>query len=157
MCNRKSSTVSSIEMEIDELLIELDSVTERMAIYAESTNNQSNATVAHTLTRHRDILQDYRNEYRKTKNNISASQAREELLGSVQRDIEEYRGLANTRQEVYQRERDHLLSSDRLADTAIEIASRTQDHLRQQRRMLGGLSTRMMDLAARFPQLNYLI
>ena len=57
MCNRKSSTVSSIEMEIDELLIELDSVTERMAIYAESTNNQSNANVAHTLTRHRDILQ----------------------------------------------------------------------------------------------------
>lgn len=149
--------VSSIEMEIDELLIELDSVTDRMALYAETSSAHTNATVAHTLTRHRDILQDYRNEYRKTKTNISASQAREDLLGSVQRDIEEYRGMANTRQELYQRERDHLLSSDRLADTAIEMASRTQDHLRQQRRMLGGLSSRMLDLAARFPQLNYLI
>lgn len=65
---------------------------------------------------------DYRNEYRKTKNNISASKAREDLLGSVQRDIEEYRGMASTRQELYQRERDHLLSSDRLADNAIEMA-----------------------------------
>ena len=66
---------------------------------------------------------DYRNEYNKTKNNISASQAREDLLGSVQRDIEEYRGLnGSTRQEMYANERDHLLSSDRLADTAIEIA-----------------------------------
>ena len=58
----------------------------------------------------------------KTKNNISASKAREDLLGSVQRDIEEYRGMASTRQELYQRERDHLLSSDRLADNAIEMA-----------------------------------
>ena len=66
---------------------------------------------------------DYRNEYNKTKNNISASQAREDLLGSVQRDIEEYRGLnGSTRQDMYANERDHLLSSDRLADTAIEIA-----------------------------------
>merc|ERR1711973_565987 len=85
--------VSSTEMEIDELLIELDSVTDRMAVYAETSHSHNTATVAHTLTRHRDILQDYRNEYRKTKNNISASKAREDLLGSVQRDIEEYRGM----------------------------------------------------------------
>jgi hypothetical protein len=37
------------------------------------------------------------------------------------------------------------------------LYSRTQEHLRQQRRMLGGLSGRMLDLAAKFPQLNYLI
>ena len=41
-------------MEIDELLIELDSVTDRMALFAETSHS---ATVAHTLTRHRDILQ----------------------------------------------------------------------------------------------------
>jgi ElaB/YqjD/DUF883 family membrane-anchored ribosome-binding protein len=49
--------VSSIEMEIDELLIELDSVTDRMASYAQKTSSHNNATVNHTLTRHRDILQ----------------------------------------------------------------------------------------------------
>jgi len=150
--------ISSIEREIDELLIELDGITERMGAYADQPAVRNNATVTHTLTRHRDILQDYRNEYNKTKNNISASQAREDLLGSVQRDIEEYRELnGSTRQEMYANERDHLLSSDRLADTAIEIASRTQDHLRHQRAMLNGISTRMLDLAARFPQLNFLI
>ena len=44
-------------MEIDELLIELDSVTDRMAVYAETSHSHNTATVAHTLTRHRDILQ----------------------------------------------------------------------------------------------------
>ena len=65
---------------------------------------------------------DYRNEYRKTKNNISAARAREDLLGSVKRDIDEYKGLIGGKQELYQREREHLLSSDRLADQAIEVA-----------------------------------
>ena len=65
---------------------------------------------------------DYRNEYRKTKNNISASRAREDLLGSVQRDIDEYKGLRGGKQEMYAREREHLINSDRLADQAIEIA-----------------------------------
>ena len=68
------------------------------------------------------IFLDYRNEYRKTKNNISAARAREDLLGSVKRDIDEYKGLIGGKQELYQREREHLLSSDRLADQAIEVA-----------------------------------
>ena len=100
---------------------------------------------------------DYRNEYRKTKNNISASRAREDLLGSVQRDIDEFKGLRGGKQEMYAREREHLINSDRLADQAIEIASRTQDNLRHQRRMLSGLSGRLLDMSARIPQLNYII
>ena len=54
--------------------------------------------------------------------NISASRAREDLLGSVQRDIDEYKGLRGGKQEMYAREREHLINSDRLADQAIEIA-----------------------------------
>lgn len=148
---------SSLELEIDQLLIELDSITEQMSLYANSPTTRPSAAIQHTLTRHRDILKDYRNEYRKTKNNISAARAREDLLGSVKRDIDEYKGLIGGKQELYQREREHLLSSDRLADQAIEVASRTQDNLRHQRRMLSGLSGRLLDMSARFPQLNYLI
>jgi len=40
----------------------------------------------------------------------------------VKRDIDEYKGLIGGKQELYQREREHLLSSDRLADQAIEVA-----------------------------------
>lgn len=148
---------SSLELEIDQLLIELDSTTEEMGIHTENSTKRSNPAMQHTLNRHRDILKDYRNEYRKTKNNIFATRAREDLLGSVKRDIDEYKGLIGGKQELYNRERDHLLSSDRLADQAIEIASRTQDNLRHQRRMLSGLSGRLLDLSSRFPQLNYLI
>ena len=56
-------------MEIDELLIELDSVTDRMAVYAETSHSHNTATVAHTLTRHRDILQGKINKIEKNKDN----------------------------------------------------------------------------------------
>jgi hypothetical protein len=49
--------IFSIEREIDELLIELDGITERMGAYADQPAVRNNATVTHTLTRHRDILQ----------------------------------------------------------------------------------------------------
>ena len=50
--------------------------------------NAHNAAMLHTLQRHRDILQDYTHEFQKTKANITAYREREDLLGSVRRDIE---------------------------------------------------------------------
>merc|ERR1739838_26743 len=91
---------SSLELEIDQLMIELESVTENMRAYCDNPMSRASSAAQHTLTRHSDILKDYRNEYRKTKNNISASRAREDLLGSVQRDIDEYKGLRGGKQEM---------------------------------------------------------
>ena len=46
-----------------------------------------NATLLHMVQRHRDILQDYSHEFQKTKINILAVKEREDLIGSVYRDI----------------------------------------------------------------------
>ena len=48
--------------------------------------SSQNATLMHMLQRHRDILQDYSQEYQKTKINILAVKEREDLLGAVFRD-----------------------------------------------------------------------
>ena len=53
-----------------------------------SAVSSSNAALLHTLQRHRDILQDYSHEFQKTRSNIVAQREREDLLGSVRRDIE---------------------------------------------------------------------
>lgn len=45
------------------------------------------AALLHTLQRHRDILQDYTHEFQKTRANITALREREDLLGSVRREI----------------------------------------------------------------------
>ena len=63
-----------------------------MTEYAASGQSVAgSAAVHHTLQRHRDILQDYRQEYNKTRANIQAVIEREDLLSSVHRDIDDYR------------------------------------------------------------------
>ena len=66
-----------------------------MTEYAASGQSVSgSAAVHHTLQRHRDILQDYRQEYSKTRANIQAVIEREDLLSSVHRDIDDYRSVS---------------------------------------------------------------
>lgn len=48
----------------------------------------SSAALIHTLQRHKEILQDYKQEFSKTKANWRARREREDLLRSVRKDIE---------------------------------------------------------------------
>lgn len=68
------------------------------------------SALLHTLQRHRDILQDYSQEFLKTKANITACREREELLGSVKRDIDAYKSSSglNRRSEIYLKENEHI-------------------------------------------------
>lgn len=50
--------------------------------------NSGSAALLHTMQRHREILQDYANEFRKTRSNITQHRQREDLLGDVRRDME---------------------------------------------------------------------
>jgi len=50
--------------------------------------NSGSAALLHTMQRHREILQDYSNEFRKTKSNIQQYRQREDLMGGVRRDME---------------------------------------------------------------------
>ena len=60
-----------------------------MADYRQNLGgNAQSSALLHTLQRHRDILQDYSHEFLKTKANITSYREREDLLGSVRRDIE---------------------------------------------------------------------
>ena len=53
-----------------------------------STSQTASAALQHTLQRHRDILHDYTTEYQKTKSHLQSKMERDDLLGSVRRDIE---------------------------------------------------------------------
>merc|ERR1711976_220080 len=96
------------------------------------TQSQS-AAIHHTLQRHRDILQDYRQEFTKTKSNIEAMMEREDLLTSVHRDIDDYRSSNNRRMDLLMKESDHARNSERLIDEQINIAIDTRETLVNQR------------------------
>lgn len=148
-------------IEIEQLLARLTGVNDKMAEYTHSAGVPSlNAALMHTLQRHRDILQDYTHEFHKTKANFMAIRERENLMGSVRKDIESYKsgsGVNNRRTELFLKEHDHLRNSDRLIEETISIAMATKENMTSQRGMLKSIHSKMNTLANRFPAVNSLI
>ncbi|GAB1296482.1 Golgi SNAP receptor complex member 1 [Apodemus speciosus] len=141
----------TMAIEIEQLLARLTGINDKMAEYTHNAGVPSlNAALMHTLQRHRDILQvvyghsvsmllkrlrvvyghsvsmllrDYTHEFHKTKANFTAIRERENLMGSVRKDIESYKsgsGVNNRRTELFLKEHDHLRkNSDRLIEETI--------------------------------------
>ncbi|XP_012555190.2 Golgi SNAP receptor complex member 1 [Hydra vulgaris] len=152
--NRMFDTMS---LEIERLLLQLTEINDDMSSYLSNMSiGETNGAQLHTMQRHRDILQDYSHEFIKTKANIKASKDREDLLGSVKKDISEYKSGLSRRTDLYLKENDHIRNSDRLADEAIDIAMSTKENLASQRKMFHSMSNRILSLGNRFPQINSL-
>uniref|UniRef100_A0A3Q3GZY5 Golgi SNAP receptor complex member 1 n=1 Tax=Labrus bergylta TaxID=56723 RepID=A0A3Q3GZY5_9LABR len=141
----------TMSVEIEQLLSKLTGVNDKMAEYTNASGTTSiNAALMHTLQRHRDILQDYTHEFHKTKGNFLAIREREDLLGSVRKDIETYKsgsGVNNRRTELFLKEHDHLRN----------IAMATKENMTSQRGYLKSIQSRVNTLANRFPTINNLI
>ncbi|XP_034034038.1 Golgi SNAP receptor complex member 1-like [Thalassophryne amazonica] len=153
--------LAAMMTELEQLLARLTAVNDKMAEYTHSVGAPSyNTALTHTLQRHRDILQDYTHEFHKTKSNFLSLREREDLLGSVHRDIESYKSSSqvnNRRNELFLKEHEHLRNSDRFIDHAISIAMATKENMLFQRGVLKSIQTRVTTLANRFPAINSLI
>ncbi|KAJ8312597.1 hypothetical protein KUTeg_009970 [Tegillarca granosa] len=148
LINKSSSEhmFDTMAMEIEQLLSKLQEVNDRMADFTQNISMSSpSAALLHTLQRHRDILQDYSNEFQKTKANITAIREREDLLGSVRRDISAYKNNSglNRRTDLYLKEHDHIRNSERMIDDQISVAISTKENLESQKKMLGGVTQKM--------------
>ncbi|XP_072325750.1 Golgi SNAP receptor complex member 1 [Scyliorhinus torazame] len=151
----------TMAVEIEQLLAKLTGVNDKMAEYTSTPGVTSlNAALMHTLQRHRDILQDYTHEFNKTKANFIAIREREDLLGSVRKDIESYKsgsGVNNRRTELFLKEHEHLRNSDRLIEDTISIAMATKENVTSQRGVLKTIQSKVNSLANRFPAINNLV
>ncbi|ODN01758.1 Golgi SNAP receptor complex member 1 [Orchesella cincta] len=147
----------SLSEEIDVLLKRLTEVNEKMGEFPPQNSSLATPALIHTLTRHRDILQDYTQEFRKTQNNLKSRKEREELLQGVKKEIDSSKTALNRRLDLYMKERDHLVSSERMVDEQIAIAIDTKEGLVTQRAAFKKIQSRMMDITSRFPTLNNLI
>lgn len=144
--------------EIQHLLNKLSAVSDKLGEVS-ATSSPPTAAVLHTVQRHREILQDYTQEFNKIQANYRARKEREDLLHSVRTDIDNYKssnGL-NRRMDLNLKENEHVRNSNRLVDEQISIAIETRDHLSNQRIIFKRFQTRINDLSNRFPLLNGLI
>ncbi|XP_023685128.1 Golgi SNAP receptor complex member 1-like isoform X2 [Paramormyrops kingsleyae] len=152
---------NTVGVEIEQLLAKLTGINDKMAECTSVSGMTSHsAALMHTLQRHRDILQDYTHEFHKTKGNFLAVREREDLLGSLKKEMETYKsssGVNNRRTELFLKEHEHLRNSDRLLDDTISIAMATKENMTSQRGLLKSIQSRVNTLANRFPAINNLI
>nr|CAD7573726.1 unnamed protein product [Timema californicum] len=147
----------TMALEIEQLLAKLSQLNEQMGEISSSQTNTSSG-VLHTMQRHREILQDYKQEFHKTRSNYQARREKEELLKSVRKDIDSYKSSGlNRRMDLYLKENEHIRSSDRLIDDQISIAVETRDHLVSQRLTFKRFQTKINDISNRFPVVNSLL
>ncbi|XP_067927827.1 Golgi SNAP receptor complex member 1-like isoform X2 [Watersipora subatra] len=143
-------------VELEELLARLSRSNDKMMDYTQNLGmNSGSAALLHTMQRHREILQDYTNEFRKTKANIQQHRQREDLLGGVRREMDGYRG--NRKGDLYLKENEHLRNSERLIDEQINIAMATKENLSAQRGTFTQITKRMQEMSKRFPLINNLM
>lgn len=116
---------------------------------------------AHTLQRHKEILHDYQQEFRKYKSSINASRERAELFSSVRHDLSNYKGSANggfsRSSDSLLRERNAIHDADRTATDALATAAAARESLSNQRSSLLGIRGRIVDLRTRFPTIDALM
>ncbi|GFO43135.1 Golgi snap receptor complex member 1 [Plakobranchus ocellatus] len=152
LLNKASSEhmFDTMAMEISQLLAKLTEINDRMVEYTQNIGSTSpSAALLHTLQRHRDILQDYGHEFSKTSANISAMREREDLLGSVRRDINAYKNSSglNRRSDMYLKENEHIRN----------IAIATKENLQSQGKLLTSITQKVNTFANRFPVINSLV
>ena len=93
-----SESISSATSKFEGLSDELGNLLQRLSGINDELNDwvnsggiePSSVAVQHTLQRHRDVLQDYRHEFNKTRSNVANIIERHDLLDSVRRDINDY-------------------------------------------------------------------
>nr|GEW86204.1 Golgi SNAP receptor complex member 1-2 [Tanacetum cinerariifolium] len=145
----------SMEMEIQSLLEKLLDVNDSLSRCAASAAPTTSAT--QKLARHRDILHEYSQEFRRIKGNISAMTEHAELLSSVRDDISEYKaGSTSPRMQIL-RERAAIHGNIAHMDDVITQAQTTRAALSSQRAMFGDVQGKVKQLGDKFPVVRGLI
>ncbi|EDW14416.2 Golgi SNAP receptor complex member 1 [Drosophila mojavensis] len=143
----------SLSADIEQMLDKLSTLNESM-----SELPATGSAAMHTLQRHREILQGYRQEFNKICANHTMRIEREELLrgsGLATSGSPSISGLS--RREMYMKESGHLSSASNMVNDQINIAIETRDNLHAQRQAFKRLQTRLNDISNRFPLISSLI
>jgi Golgi SNAP receptor complex protein 1 len=114
-----------------------------MAASLNTPNSAPTQNMLHAVQRQRDVLNDYKTEFRRTKNNLERAYDRANLLGSVRNDIQSYKVANSSTTDALLAERGHIDSSHRMTDDILAQAYETRAEFGRQRTSIAGINTRM--------------
>ncbi|XP_072960525.1 Golgi SNAP receptor complex member 1-2-like [Typha angustifolia] len=147
----------SVEMEIETLLERLIDVNEEMSRCASAATTPA-SSVAQKLTRHRDILHEFTQEFKRTRGNIMTMREHAELLTSVRNDINESK-ISRSMQSAPNllRERAAIHGSITQIDEVTDQAEAMRGVLASQRSTFREIQGKVKQLSDRFPVIRNLL
>ncbi|KAH9318230.1 hypothetical protein KI387_019999, partial [Taxus chinensis] len=146
----------SMEMEIQSLLEKLLDTNDSMSRCAAAATPTTSVT--QKLARHRDILHEFTQEFKRTKGNINAMREHAELLTSVRNDISEYRASGNMSPgPSLLRERAAIHGSITQIDDVISQAQAAKGVLSSQRTLFVEIQGKVKQLSDKFPVVRGLL
>ncbi|KAF3322423.1 Golgi SNAP receptor complex member 1-2-like isoform X1 [Carex littledalei] len=142
----------TLEMEIEILLVKLTEVNEDMSQWASATVVGATTAVMQRLTRHREILHELTQEFKRTKKNLLSVKEHAELLTSVRNDIHEHKSPSKIKSERnLLRERAAIHGGLTQIDEVIDQAEATRSALTAQRSAFGEIQGKLKLLKDKFP------
>jgi Golgi SNAP receptor complex protein 1 len=110
---------------------------------------------AHTLARHRDILHDFTQEYRRLSSIAGAARDRAGLLGGS--SFSDVNNNSSSSSGLLLRERSILDRSHAAMDGVLGHAQGVASNLTQQRQLFDAIDSKLTAVGARFPVVNSLL
>ncbi|KAG6628633.1 hypothetical protein CIPAW_14G026700 [Carya illinoinensis] len=151
-----SRSWKAMEMEIQSLLEKLLDINDSMSRCASSAAPMTSVT--QKLARHRDILHELTQEFRRTKGNVNSMREHAELLSSVRDDISEYKVSGSMSPTMpLLRERAAIHGSIAHIDDVIGQAQTTRQVLGSQGALFGDVQGKVKHLSEKFPIIRGLL
>ncbi|XP_008809033.1 Golgi SNAP receptor complex member 1-2-like [Phoenix dactylifera] len=151
-----SRSWKSMEIEIQSLLEKLLDINDALSRCAASA--VPTTSVTQKLARHRDILHEFTQEFKRTRGNLNSMMEHAELLNSVKNDISESKASGSMSPRInLLRERASIHGSINQIDEVIGQAQATRSVLGTQRALFGDVQGKVKQLGDKFPIIRGLL
>jgi len=149
---------SQTESSINDLLEKRETLISQLTRLLDSETTPS-ALRQSNLARHRELLQEHRQELTRLKDNLRERRKRDNLLGSVREDIDAYHSSnpEAAESEYMLNERGRIDNSNNMVDSVLSQAYAVNENFGLQRETLASINRRITGAAAQVPGLNSLI
>ncbi|CAL9773788.1 unnamed protein product [Musa acuminata subsp. burmannicoides] len=154
---KPDGSANELESGIEHLLKQLQHVNLQMQTWVSSGGSQ---IISHTLTRHKEILQDLTQEFFRLRSSLRAKQERASLLldfrdfDKAKVDMEEG---ADSVEHALLKEQATISRSSGQMDNVISQAQATLGSLIFQRSTFGGINTKISNVSSRLPSVNHIL
>lgn len=139
--------------ELERLLSQLSDVNDGMR----NALGGRNDTRAHTLTRHRDILHDYQQEFRRHNSSLGASRDRVQLLRGSTEKSPLLGGQGHNASGALLRERGQISGANAALDEVMGTATAVAGRVGEQSRIFENIGNKVLAVGAKFPAINGII